>query len=270
LNRGEIERARDYLEEVRANLPQKLFLELVPFMWDDRHNKNMEKQLEKYLADPQNYLMSLIIGDFYKEQNEQEKARIFFKRAIDQNNDIVIPYYRMAELESKLGNRKAAIALLWEAIGRRPEFIKSYKALGSVYEELKDYKNARLVYEEGLRYGPDDSELLNNLAWINLMYLGDYSAAYIHIRRAMGLSPEDPDIQDTLAWWYHLNNDSAQALSLLKKIVNAQPSGPLYRYHLGLVYLNVGERQEGLINLQKALDLGITDEYRTEIRELLK
>ena len=93
--------------------------------------------------------------------------------------------------------------------------------------------------------------------------------AYMHIRRAVALDPNDPDLQDTLAWWYYLSDDYQQAMTILKRIVRAQPERAIYHYHLGMVYLKHGDAEEARRHLQQALDLGIDAEHRGLIREHL-
>ena len=81
------------------------------------------------------------------------------------------------------------------------------------------------------------------------------------------MAPEDIDLQDTLAWWYYLNQEYPQAITYLKKIVKAQPEHAIYRYHLGMAHLKSGEREEARYHLQRALDLGIDNDYRRLIKE---
>ncbi|RMF85059.1 MAG: hypothetical protein D6736_18075, partial [Nitrospinota bacterium] len=61
-----------------------------------------------------------------------------------------------------------------------------------------------------------------------------------------------------------------QALSLLEEIVEAEPQNPLFRYHLGMVYLKTDARRLALASLKTALELGIDEEYRAEIRKVMR
>ena len=148
-----------------------------------------------------------------------------------------------------------------------PTFTKSYRALGGLYEQKKNYQHARIAYERGLQYAPNDPTVLNNLAWAYLMLGGDLGTAYMHIRKAITLAPEDPEFQDTLAWWYYLTQDYSQAITLLNKIVKAQPDHAIYRYHLGMAYLKSGDNEQARQHLRRALDLGIDSDSRRLIIE---
>jgi Flp pilus assembly protein TadD len=149
-------------------------------------------------------------------------------------------------------------------------FLKAYQALGIVYEQLQEYAQARMVYEQGLQYYPDDLTLLNNLAWIQLVYLGDKPSAYVHIKRAAALAPEDPDVRDSLAWWYYTDNDTERAVALLVPLIEAHPQQPIYRYHLGMAYHQQGKAAQASQHLQRALALGVEPEYARHIKAIIQ
>lgn len=231
---------------------------------------NIEAYFQRYMDSYPSYLAFIVLAQFYKEHKDLEKAKAYLMKAKDANGTIVIPYYELAELEAMQGNHTTAIAYLQQVIELQPSFVKAYVALGSLYEQIKDYSRAKIIYETGLRYMPEHSVLLNNLAWINLVHFGDRAAAYVGIRRALNLSPEDPDIQDSLAWWYYLNDNHEHALALLRTLVATRPLNPLYHYHLGMVYLKLGEQQAARHYLHKSMELGIDDGYRRAIADLLQ
>jgi Flp pilus assembly protein TadD len=209
----------------------------------------------------------MIIGHFYRMRQDFAKAASYYQRAAELSTTQVIAYYSLAELKAQSGDRREAIAYLRTAIEINPAFTKSYRALGALYEQELDHRGAQRVYESGLQVAPDDPILLNNLAWVTLMQGGDVSTAYLHIRKAVALAPGDPDVQDTLAWWYYLTHDYQEAIHILKKVIRAQPDQALYHYHLGMAYLNVGDREQAWQHLQRALDLGIDAEHRSRIME---
>jgi tetratricopeptide (TPR) repeat protein len=212
----------------------------------------------------------LILGHAYHTAADYTQAEVAYRHAIETPRANVLPYYAMARLEVVRANKHQAIAYLEQAIAANPAFTKSYRALGSLYEQERDYQQARTAYERGLRYAPEDPALLNNLAWVQMMPGGDKATAYVHIRKAVSLSPEDADLQDTLAWWYYLTQEYAQAITLLEKIVKAQPAHAIYHYHLGMAYLQSGAHGQARQHLQQALDLGIDADYQRLIEEQMR
>lgn len=249
---------------------ERIFLEIESLKLLRGNEEKFEDYSAKIAGRGGNYLSLMLIGKYYRDKNDIDKARKFFVKALEENSDSGILYYYLAEIEALRGNKQNAIAHLARGIEKDPKFIQSYQALGGLYEQLQDYQAAKRIYEEGLRQGGEDSILLNNLGWVNLMYLGNREAAYVQLRKAAALAPEDSDIHDSLAWWYYLNQDYQQAVTLLKQIVKAHAHNALYHYHLGMVYRKLGERELALDSLKKALELGIDDTYRTQIRDMLK
>jgi tetratricopeptide (TPR) repeat protein len=136
-------------------------------------------------------------------------------------------------------------------------------------EREGNYHGAKTIYEQGLSYAPQNSGLLNNLAWVEMVHLADGSSAYLHIRKAIELVPNDREIQDTLAWGYCLRADYYQAITRLEKLVAAQPEHALFRYHLGLAYVKDGATQCALPHLLKALEGDLDEAQKAEIRNVI-
>jgi tetratricopeptide (TPR) repeat protein len=251
------------------NFIEKLFLnlEMRKIAGTDRkdgkildYNSNGEK----------NYLKSMMLGNYYRETKNYTAAKNAYEMASAAGEKQIIPYYYLGYLEALSQNAMAAEMYFRKVIEIKPSFVKSYQALGILYEQQRDYDSAKKIYEQGLRAAPDDGLLLNNLAWLELVYFSDKPAAYIHATKAARLYPEDPDIQDTLAWWYYLNGGYQEAATRLQRLVEGYPNNALYRYHLGLAYHRVGEPRQASAHLRKAIELGLAPDYQTEILELVK
>jgi tetratricopeptide (TPR) repeat protein len=225
--------------------------------------------LQIYTDKTNNYLVEIEIGDFYKTLENLAEAESYYKKAIMLHESAALAYYYIGGIEVKRGNFPSAMRYFEQAIARQPSFAKSYRVLGALHERERHYHRAKMVYEQGLSYAPQDSGLLNNLAWVEMVHLADASSAYHHIRKAIDLSPNDSDIQDTLAWWYYLKADYAQAIARLEKLVAAHPEQALFRYHLGLAYLKDGATSHARTHLLKALEGNLDETQKAEIRDLI-
>lgn len=270
LEQRNVEEVRSMVSGLDFQHVERLFLEIELFKIGAMNKELLEKQFESYLKGSPNSLLYFFIGNFYKEQKNLLKAAEYFQKALAADSNIVVAYYALAEIETRKGDKSAAIAHLQKAIDIEPAFVKAYRALGSLHEEAQDYAAAQMIYDQGLRYVPQDSTLLNNLGWIQLVHFADKAAAHALLRQALTLAPNDPDIQDSLGWWHYLNHDYQQAGTLLKGSVQAMPNNPLFRYHLGMTLLQTGDERVALSNLKKALELGIEGEYKTKILEAIR
>ncbi len=91
----------------------------------------------------------------------------------------------------------------------------------------------------------------------------------MHIRKAASLLPHDPDVRDSMAWWYYHNGDLERALRELESLVQAHPTRALYQYHAGMVYLAQGRRVTGQQHLRLALHHGLGGDAAAQARERL-
>ena len=259
--------AEKYVSTLTASVTEKIFLQAQILQEYGIETLHLQQQLDDYVNANHDPVAWLILGHVYYTRADYARAEVAYKHAMEVPHPNVLPYYAMANVEVRRGNRRQAIAYLEQAVIINPAFTKSYRALGSLYEQEKDYQQASVTYERGLQHAPDDPTLLNNLAWAHLMLGSDMGTAYMHIRKAITLAPEDLELQDTLAWWYYLTQDYLQAITLLNKIVKAQPDHALYRHHLGMAYLKSGNNEQARQHLQRALDLGIDADSHRLIEE---
>ena len=259
--------AEKYVSALTASVTEKIFLQGQILQEYGIETLHLQQQLDGYVNANHDPVAWLILGHVYYTRADYARAEVAYRQAMAAPHPNVLAYYAMAQVEVGRGNRRQAIAYLEQAVVMNLAFTKSYRALGGLYEQEKDYQQASVTYERGLQYAPDDPTLLNNLAWAHLMLGCDIGIAYMHIRKAIILAPEDPELQDTLAWCYYLTQDYLQAITLLNKIVKAQPEHALYRHHLGMAYLKSGDSAQAQQHLQRALELGIDPDSRRLIKE---
>ena len=68
--------------------------------------------------------------------------------------------------------------------------------------------------------------------------------------------PESADVNDTIGWIYYKKNMAPQAIAALKESVDRSPRNPLFHYHLGLAYVQRGDRARARASFEEALRLG--------------
>jgi len=122
------------------------------------------------------------------------------------------------------------------------------------FERSGDFVSARreyrLAYESGVR-GPG---LLNELGWVEIESgEGDPKAAVEYAEQALAIRPDDPDIHDTYGWALHHAGRSAEALPYLERAYAAKPDMFCIHYHLGEVYLALGQTERAKAHLLKQL-----------------
>ncbi len=250
--------------QIQAGYIEALFLDL------DGAKAPSEAFWASYLEQNSNEQVLLLIASYYQEHGQLDRAVTYLNRAIALNAACALCYYQLAHVESLRGEKEAATESLVQTLELDDRLLEAYQALGVLYEQQNEYLKAATIYEKGLLFYPKDPMLLNNLGWIQLIEFKDATAAYIHIRKAVSIAPGDPDIRDTQAWWYVLNHEEGRAIRILKPLIEANPAKAIYRYHVGMAYLQSGREQAGAEQLRLALRYGIEEHLAAHIRQVLQ
>ena len=103
-------------------------------------------------------------------------------------------------------------------------------------------EHAKLIYEQILKIEPDHPVALNNLAYIKAEEGLDLDEALTMAQRARQKMPNSTSVKDTLGWIYIKKNLSADAVSVFKDLVQAEPANPQFHYHYGMALLQQGDK----------------------------
>ena len=104
---------------------------------------------------------------------------------------------------------------------------------GSSYERLGNYFNADKDLLYALKIDPDDSYVLNYLAYSWLERNHKIDEAIIMLEKAYESNSDDPYIIDSIGWAYYLVNDFKKAEKFLRRAVQLMPDDPIVNDHYG-------------------------------------
>lgn len=85
--------------------------------------------------------------------------------------------------------------------------------------------------------------------------LGDYEAAEVALKKAIELSPGDPQSEALLGWAQMLQEKYDAALATFQKVLAREPSNALARINVGYICLKKGTFGEAIEHLSKAIRL---------------
>jgi Flp pilus assembly protein TadD len=113
---------------------------------------------------------------------------------------------------------------------------------------------------------------MNNLAFAlsSSSNARDLDEALNLAQKALQISPNEPELIDTLGWIWLKKGKPDTALQLFEPISQANPGNPSYKHHVGLALLAKGDRSDGERTLQAALLKGPSRVEADEIRETLE
>jgi tetratricopeptide (TPR) repeat protein len=188
-----------------------------------------------------------------KQYNEAEKT---LERAIALKPEWPLPYNNLARLYLLQGHPEKAIGRFKAALSADPRNTSAYMILGKIYEQQEDYANAMAIYEQALKAQPALWAAANNLAFL----LSEFGQGPQCLTRAMRLGlkasdlrPEDPMVQDTVAWISFKQGNVPMARQILEDALTKAPDDPVLNYHLGAVLVENGSRIEARERLSAAL-----------------
>ncbi|HEY1493607.1 MAG TPA: tetratricopeptide repeat protein, partial [Candidatus Solibacter sp.] len=178
-------------------------------------------------------------------------------------------YLRLGETYRRKGDLNGAIQALQKARETLPDNVIVLSTLALVLDAAGRRPEAQQVYEATLRINPNDGVSLNNVAFLMAETGGNLDEALTRAQRAKQLLPNLFEISDTLGWIYLRKNLAANAIDIFKDLVNKQPNHSTYRYHLGMAYMQQGDKSRALEQLKEALKYNPQKEEKEKIQQLI-
>jgi len=208
--------------------------------------------------------MYLLIGDVEVAKYCQEKLKT--------NPDSLVANYTMFNLAKIKGEYDKAINYADKCIElagpdnqRAANYVlRKTQMLSEAYEKTSDntyLEEAIADYESLLHKMPNNTSVLNNLAYMLAEDGKRLAQAIEYSKRALELMPNNPNFLDTYAYVLHKSGKNSEAVEFLaaalqqyqQQEVNVPPEVYL---HLGMVKEELGDKPQALDAYKQALQLG--------------
>lgn len=198
-----------------------------------------------------------ILADLYVANKDLVKAKTLLNQQIENDKDKSAPLYlALAKVEASIRKTvDAAKDVYIKGLTIHPNDAQLSMALAGAYEQTGDIAGARGVYEKLLEVNPDFSLAANNLASLLLDYgkEADIPAALKLAERFK--NSESVYFLDTYAWSLVKSGNNSEGLKILESLLLKEPKMPELRYHLGVAYLNNGNKATAASELKQSLAL---------------
>ncbi len=185
--------------------------------------------------------------------HRNEEARQALGRALAAEPKSVTDLVSLAELDLEEHRMAEAARELDQALQYEPKNVKGLVLRAEVEDRLGRPAAAAIRYRDALAIDETNLVALNNLA--NDVAITNPDEALSLAQRAMEAAPDNPGVEDTIGWMYYRKGMYQNAVQYLQAANSKEPN-PSRRFHLGLAYMKVGDRDRG----QKLVTLAIHED----------
>jgi tetratricopeptide (TPR) repeat protein len=154
-------------------------------------------------------------------------------------------------------------------IQQQPMNISAHTMTALLLQAQRKDADAKKMYEKILSLDRHAVVAANNLAYMYAEEDTNLDIALNLAQTAKAARPDDPDVNDTLAWVYYKRGLPSLAIEPLEHSIKVNPSNPFYHYHLGVAFLKLGDRIHARRALEQALSLQPNFERSAEARKAL-
>jgi len=216
------------------------------------------------------YQLQVAKAEFCISRTDWSCAERSYAEALRLNPYYINGYLALAHIYAATGRSDATIREYEAARGKFPEYLPTYILLSQVYEYLGNPDRAEQICREALKIDPNFYLALSNLARLYVEHGGPLADALELAQRAKSQQPEDPNVNDTLGWTYYKQGMYHLAAPVLEAAVAKSPQVAKFQFHLGLVYVAVGQTDQARSSLQTALNLGLSADQARSAQEALR
>jgi len=215
----------------------------------------------------------VLMGTTAVREGRYQDALAYFTRVLnglDQKAKVRADLYlQIADVYRKMGDRNSAIANMQKAREILPENEIVLSGLAVTLDQAGRRTEARQAYEAGLKVDPNNTLVLNNLAYLMAETNADLDVALNYAQKAKGLNPNMPEISDTLGWILLKKGLAEQAIPVFQALVSKVPSFSTYHYHLAIAYSQKGDAKKAADELREAMKHSPAKEEQQKIEEML-
>ncbi len=178
-------------------------------------------------------------------------------------------YLQLGETKVRGGDIAGARSAFQTARQLAPSDAAAAFDLALLYDRTGRSKDAREQYQVVIQLQPDNTAALNNLAYLDAEDGVDLDQALAQAQRAQQRTPDDPNVQDTLALVYIRKNLTNDGVRMLRELVSRNPDNVSFHLHLALALYQKGDRPLAKRELLAASRNKPDSKEQDKIRELL-
>jgi tetratricopeptide (TPR) repeat protein len=192
-----------------------------------------------------------------------------FRELSNQTPNSIDALVQLANVYQLKGDVHNAIVTLEKAAVLQPKDPRPASLLPFLLESENRAQEAKQVVRHALTERPDDTDAMNNLAFL-LAQTGDSLDEAVKLaRKAVSKAPNNPAYLDTLGFVYLKRDQNDDALDIFANLIRKYPDDPACAYHTGMAWYQKGDRARAKTLLSHALDLRPAKDIESAATDLL-
>jgi putative PEP-CTERM system TPR-repeat lipoprotein len=216
---------------------------------------------------PENANGYLLAGEAHLAGGNNEAAVSDFASALSHFDSPSI-VLRLGAAREKLAGAGQATETYYRWLDEHPHNDEVRIALAQALSRSGEAGFAIKEFERVLQQRPDDTKVINNLAW--LYGLVGKPEALDLAKRGYELAPNDAEMLDTYGWLLLQNDQVGEALQQLQRAANLAPHDAEIRYHLAAGFARAGSVDKARVALEEILGADQQDIDPQQVRTALE
>lgn len=200
-----------------------------------------------------NPLPRLGLGRVYLAQGRHGDAMKAFNDVLASHRNLPAALIGRGDVHFGQQNFKAASQDFEQATRLAPQNAEAYLKLGMSLQAQQKNAAAEKAYLSAIRVDPKLALAYNNLAWMATQDKTRHKQGVTWAEKAVSLAPETAEYLDTLGWAYYRAGQAAQARDTLQRALAKDSRSADPHYHLGMVWLALGNTAEARKSFNQAL-----------------
>lgn len=207
---------------------------------------------------PRNYLAHSLLAGSYARDQDYDRAKDYYQKAIELNPHFADGYYNLGGICFDLGKYREAIPSYKKAIELNPDLATAHNNLANVYYKLADYDQAQTLYKKAIELNRYSVRPYYNLGII-YHEMHNHEQAQVLYKKAIAMDPYFADAYYNLGNVYYDLGDYEQAAPLYEQTISFNPKHAQAYYNLALIYFHNKQYKLAIQYSDRAQELGFVN-----------
>ena len=209
-----------------------------------------------WVKNPHNITAGTLLAKAYLANKNIDSAFNLLNNMITAKLNKPQVYILLAKVKMANNDNQGALDTYLDGLKIFPNNIELSTSVANQYLKLGKFDAAVACYEALLEKNENLEIAINNLAVI----LAENYSSVDKLSRAALLAEKlkdstQPYYKDTYAWILVKQKKVSDGIKILNKLIMAKPNIPIFRYHLGAAYYELGNNSSAINEIKQAIEL---------------